>query len=176
MVNVALPTIREGLGTLSGLFLEQERPDARLTQLKAAIDEMQRVVRGFGADRFGHMEDFARGEVTIQFVYRAVPVTIKASSKGYAMAWLRQNPWSARRRCSEAEHQHRALRLGQVAVYSILRDWLKGQITAIEVGLIPFEGAFLGQIMLPNGETVLERIAGRPDLIALPAPEPKQGA
>lgn len=37
-----------------------------------------------------------------------------------------------------------------------LRDWIKGQVTAIETGVLTFEGAFLGQILLPSGKTVLE--------------------
>jgi hypothetical protein len=56
------------------------------------------------------------------------------------------------------DYERRALRVGQVAVYSILRDWIKGQVTAVEVGILSFEAAFLGQIMLRDGETVLERI------------------
>lgn len=43
-----------------------------------------------------------------------------------------------------------------MAVYSVLRDWIKGQVTAIETGILSFEGAFLGQILLSNGQTVLE--------------------
>ena len=41
-------------------------------------------------------------------------------------------------------------------VECFLRDWVKGQVTAIETGMLSFEGAFLGQILLPNGQTVLE--------------------
>ena len=50
------------------------------------------------------------------------------------------------------------LKQAQISVYSILRDWIKGQVTAVEVGMLSFEGAFLGQILLPSGETVLERL------------------
>ena len=46
--------------------------------------------------------------------------------------------------------------MAEVAVYSLLRDWIKGQVTAIECGILSFEGAFLGQILLPSGRTVLE--------------------
>jgi CHASE3 domain sensor protein len=35
----ALPAIREGLATLGHLYLQQDRPDERLVQLKAAIGE-----------------------------------------------------------------------------------------------------------------------------------------
>jgi signal transduction histidine kinase len=37
--TASLPTIREGLATLSGLYLQGDRPDERLVQLKAGIDE-----------------------------------------------------------------------------------------------------------------------------------------
>ncbi len=41
------------------------------------------------------------------------------------------------------------------------RDWIKRQVTAIETGILSFEGAFLGQILLPNGRTVLEEATER---------------
>jgi hypothetical protein len=40
---------------------------------------------------------------------------------------------------------------------AVLRDWIKGQITAVEVG------------MLPSGQTVLDRIE-QDNLLSLPAP------
>jgi hypothetical protein len=61
-----------------------------------------------------------------------------------------------------------ALKQGQIAVYSMLRDWIKGQVTAVETGILSFEGAFLGQILLPSGDTVLERVE-RENLLALPS-------
>ena len=54
----------------------------------------------------------------------------------------------------------------------MLRDWIKGQVIAIETGMLSFEAAFLGQIMLPTGETVLERIERDNVLMSLPAPPP----
>ena len=60
---------------------------------------------------------------------------------------------------------------GQIAVYSVLREWIKGQLTAIETGMLSFEAAFLPCIMLPTGETVLERI-DRDNVLPLPGPTP----
>lgn len=85
-------------------------------------------------------------------------------------AWRAGRPWSNSSRIGRHQHEIRALTIANVAVYSILRDWIKAQVTAIAVGMLTFEGAFLGQLVLPNGETVLERI-GRSDLLALPAPK-----
>ena len=135
-------------------------PYESATSGKNAIDDMQKLLQGFGVQRFGVMEDFQAGEVIVQFTWRERNITIKASFKGYAAAWLRHHPWNTRMRGTLAMHEERALKQAEIAVYSILRDWIKGQVTAIEVGMLSFEGAFLGQIMLPTGETVLEHVTG----------------
>ncbi len=141
-------------------------PYENATSGKAAIDEMQKILRAFGAASFGVMEEFDRGEIVVQFVWRERRVTIKASAQGYAAAWLRHHPYTHRMKSTRIEHERKALQQAHVSVYSILRDWIKGQVTAVEVGMLSFEGAFLGQIMLPAGDTVLERIE-RSGLLAI---------
>ena len=145
-------------------------PYENATSGKAATEEIRRIVQGFGAASFGVMDDFAAGTVTVQFVWRERRVTITASAKGYAAAWLRAHPHTHRMRTSKIEHERKAMKVGQIAVYSILRDWIKGQITAVEVGMLSFEGAFLGQILLPSGDTVLQAIEQR-GLLQLEAPK-----
>ena len=54
------------------------------------------------------------------------------------------------------QHEARAMDQAKISVCSVLRDWIKGQITAIEVGILSFEGAFLGQILLNDGRTVFD--------------------
>lgn len=131
-------------------------PYENSTSGEKALGEIQKLLRGFGCNRFGSMVDDTAGEILIQFEYRERPVSVKASIKGYAAAWLKEHPYGSRMRCNRTEHERKALDIARMAVYSILRDWIKGQITAIETGILSFEGAFLGQIMLPNGRTVLE--------------------
>jgi hypothetical protein len=133
-------------------------PYESATTGKNAVAETQRILRAFGAASFGVMEDFAAGTVIVQFEYRGRRVSIQASSKGYAAAWLRAHPWSPRMRCSLQDHERKAIEQGQISVYSILRDWVKGQVTAVETGMLSFEGAFLGQILLDDGRTVIERL------------------
>lgn len=133
-------------------------PYENATSGKTAISDMQKILQTFGAASFGVMENFERGEVIVQFTWRERNITIKANAKGYAAAWLRHHPWSSRMRTQKVEHERKALKQANISVYSILRDWIKGQVTAIEVGMLSFEAAFLGQILLPNGETVLERL------------------
>jgi hypothetical protein len=127
---------------------------------KAAVAEMQKILQGFGASSFGIMEDFDAGEVIVQFKWRERQVTIKASIKGYANAWLKHHPYTSRMKCNLAAYHKKARDQANISVYSIIRDWIKGQITAVEIEMMSFENAFLGNIMLPSGETVMERITG----------------
>jgi hypothetical protein len=143
-------------------------PYASSTSGRSAMDDIRKTIQVFGCSKFAPMEDFAAGTVSIQFEYRGRMVQVNASAKGYAAAWLRQNPYSRRMRMSQVDHERRALEKGQIAVWSILRDWIKGQLTAIETGILSFEGAFLGQILLPNGETIHDRIMSQG---LLPSPD-----
>ena len=122
-----------------------------------ALSDIQKLLRTFGCNKFASGSDEDIGEVFVQFEYRERQVLARASMRGYAAAWLRHHPYSSRMRCSKVEHEKKALAVASTAVYSILRDWIKGQLTAIETGVLTFEGAFLGQILLPTGRTVLEQ-------------------
>lgn len=136
-------------------------PYESATSGERALGEIQKILRGFGCSKFGSMADDEAGEVLVQFEYRGRPVSVKASVKGYAAAWLREHPYNpSRSRSSKVDHERKALNIASIAIYSLLRDWIKGQVTAIETGILSFEGAFLGQIMLPSGETVLDRVTG----------------
>jgi hypothetical protein len=140
-----------------------------------AIKEVQKILQRFGCSSFGHMADFGKGELLIQFEYRGTQVSAKASINGYAAAYLKEHPYSHRMKKNRQQHEAEARRIASVAVYSILRDWIKGQITAVETGILSFEGAFLGQILLPTGRTVLEEVADskmlpEPKIIALNKP------
>ena len=56
-----------------------------------------------------------------------------------------------------------------VAVNSILRDWVKGQIMAIETGLTEFQHVFLPYMLTASGETVAELVDRRgSELLELP--------
>lgn len=148
-------------------------PYSSSTSGRSAMDEIRKIIQAFGCSKFAPMEDFEAGKVIIQFEYRGRMVQVEASAKGYAAAWLRQNPHTNRMRISKIDHERRALEKGQIAVWSILRDWIKGQLTAIETGILSFEAAFLGQILLPSGETVLQRISSQG---LLPSPESRGDA
>jgi len=133
-------------------------PYENATSGDKAIGEIQKMLRAFGCQRFATGEDYESGELFIQFEHRGRQVQLKAGAKGYAAAWLRAHPYGPRVRSSRADHEAKALKIGGIAVYSILRDWVKGQVTAIEIGMLTFEAAFLSHILLPSGVTVIEHV------------------
>lgn len=137
---------------------------------KRAIEDIQKILRQFGCNKFATGEDFETGELFVQFEHRDRLIHLKASAKGYAAAWLREHPYSHRMRCTRAEHEQRALEIGGVAVYSVLRDWIKGQVTAIEIGILTFDAAFLSHIMLPSGKRVIEELHDR-KMLPIPTEE-----
>jgi len=131
-------------------------PYENSTSGQNALADIQKILTRFKCQQFGSMVDNEIGEVRVMFSWNGRQVVIPASMRGYAAAWLKEHPYSHRMRCSKIEHEANASKIARTAVYSILRDWIKGQVTAVEIGLLTFEGAFLGQIMLPSGMTVLD--------------------
>ena len=133
-------------------------PYENATSGNNAINDIQKMLRGFGCAKFATGEDYESGELFVQFEHRGRQVQLRASAKGYAAAWLKEHPFTTRTRSSRVDHEQRALKIGSVAVYSILRDWVKGQVTAIEIGVMSFEAAFLAHLMLPSGQSVIEHL------------------
>lgn len=66
------------------------------------------------------------------------------------------------------DYEQAALHQGHIAVNSILRDWLKGQVTAIECGILSFEAVFMPYMLTADGRPLIERIK---DENLLPAPQ-----
>lgn len=131
-------------------------PYEKATSGGAALEEIRKVLTKFGCARFGTMTDTEAGELIVQFSFRGRDVTARASYRGYAAAYLKEHPFTHRTRGSKTDHERKALKQAEISVCSVLRDWIKGQVVAIETGVLTFEGAFLGQILLPSGRTVLE--------------------
>lgn len=131
-------------------------PYESATSGKRAISDIERTLREFGCKKFGSWFDYEAATLEIQFEVRNRSVSLRASASGYAAAWLRKHPHTSRMRSTLAQHQQKASEIAEMAIYSILRDWIKGQVTAIETGLMSFEAAFMPHLMLPNGQRILD--------------------
>jgi hypothetical protein len=131
-------------------------PYADASSGQRAYEEIEKILRGFGCTQFGIMNDWQNGAVILQFQYRGRQVSITASWHGYASLWLKAHPWQPRSRRSGKEHEQLARRKGEIAVPSILRDWIKGQTTAVEAGLMPFDHAFMSHMLMPDGTRLID--------------------
>lgn len=112
----------------------------------------------FGCQSFGTMTDAERGVTIVQFKWQGRVVSLEASWKGYATAWLKWNPYTSRTRGTRTAHEQRALVQARISVCSVLRDWVKGQVTAIECGVLSFEAAFLPHMLLTTGERLIDHV------------------
>jgi hypothetical protein len=142
-------------------------PYADASSGASARDEITKVLRRFGCESVGFMDDFEQHEVLLAFRHRGRQVQLRASAKGWAQLYLKENPYSSRRRVTRVEWERKALRQGHVAVNSILRDWIKGQVTAVECGILSFEAVFMPYMLTADGRPLVERIG---DMLPPPAP------
>jgi hypothetical protein len=91
-------------------------PYENATSGNNAVQEIQKILRGFGCGKFGTGEDFDTGELFIQFEHQGRMVHLKASARGYAAAWLKEHPHGPRIRATRAENEAKALHIGGIAV------------------------------------------------------------
>jgi hypothetical protein len=143
-------------------------PYASATSGAGARDEITKILRRFGCESVGFMDDFEKHEIVLAFTHRGRPIQLRASAKGWAAMYLKENPYTPRRRASRVEHETAALRQGQIAVNSILRDWIKGQVTAVECGILSFEAVFMPYMLGRDGRTLMEHVELQS---LLPAPQ-----
>ena len=134
-------------------------PYANATTGYKARQDIAKLLEKFGCQSVGFMDEFNTQSILLAFTWRGRNVQLRASAKGWATLYLREHPWNNRRRKTRAEYERAALDQGMIAVNSILRDWVKGQITAIECGLMPFEHVFLPYMLTNGGITLAEEMA-----------------
>jgi hypothetical protein len=143
-------------------------PYASATSDMRAREEIRKILSRFGCESIGFMDDNTQHEVLLAFTHRGRQIQLRVSAKGWAAMWLKENPYNGRRRMTRHEYEQAALQQGRIATNSVLRDWVKAQITIIESGIVSFESVFLPFMLTSDGRTVIEKIK---DTNLLPAPE-----
>ncbi len=131
-----------------------------------AREEISRILRAFGCEFIGFMDNFDDHSVLLAFTHRGRQLQLRASAKGWAALYLKKQPWNGNRRSLRQNYEQAVLRQGHIAVNSILRDWIKGQVTAVECGILSFEAVFLPFILDVSGRPMLDRV-----IELLPKPE-----
>lgn len=133
-----------------------------------AINELQKTLAAFGCQSFGTMTDTERQVMIVAFKWRDRQVHLEASWKGYAAALLKSRGHLKGYGETQRRREEKALEQAKVSVCSVLRDWVKGQTTAVECGVMSFETAFMPHMLLKDGRRVIDA-AQAANL--LPAPE-----
>lgn len=144
-------------------------PYENATSGSAALVEAEKILRKFGCDNFGVMQDWSRCVTVVQFQWKERRIHLEASWGGYAARWLKEHPYRYRANYSRDAHEKRAKERGQLAVPSILRDWIKAQVTAIEIGVMPFDHAFMPHMLAHDGRRVADLMT---ETLQLEAPKP----
>ncbi|BBZ93136.1 hypothetical protein BRDID11004_59650 [Bradyrhizobium diazoefficiens] len=123
----------------------------------AARDEITKLLRRFGCAEIGFLDNYEEHEVLLVFKHRGRQMQLRASAKGWAALYLKEHPYNYRHKGGEQQHREKALAQGHVAINSILRDWVKGQIMAVECGMLSFNDVFLPFMLTHDGRTISER-------------------
>lgn len=134
----------------------------------AARDEIVQLLRRFGCESVGFMDDFEGQTIFLAFKHRGKSVQLKASAKGWAAMYLKAHPYNKNHRMGRTQYEQKIVAQGLIAVNSILRDWVKGQITAVECGILSFEAVFMPYMLTSDGRPLIERIAAMPELLEAP--------
>jgi hypothetical protein len=143
-------------------------PYASASSDDTARKEVRKILLRLGCKDIGFQDLDTEHALLLQFKHHGRPTQLKVSAKGWAALYRREKPWTPRHRRSQVEYEQAALRQGLAAVNSILRDWIKGQVTAVECGVLSFEAVFLPFMLTSDGRTVSERVE---ELGLLPSPE-----
>ena len=135
-------------------------PYENATSGAAARDEITKLLRRFGCESVGFMDDFEKKEILLAFRHRGRQVQLRASAKGWAQMYLKAKPYNSRySRGARVDYEQKAMAQGLIAVNSILRDWVKGQVTAVECGILQFEAVFMPYTLTHDGTPLLEKLA-----------------
>lgn len=118
--------------------------------------EIERTLARYGATAFGYATSLTAAQVVFELGGRRMRLDVTLPDRAaQEFTYLPKTPWVRR---SEAE----ADKLYQQAVrqrWAALGLWIKAQCEAIDSGVVTAEQAFLGWIVLPDGQTLAQKIA-----------------
>lgn len=134
-------------------------PYQTATSGEKARAEITKILRRFGCESIGFMDDYQTHEVLLAFRHRGRAIQLRASAQGWAAMYMKAKPFNSYRRRKKHEYETDALRQGHIAVNSILRDWVKGQVTAVETGVLSFEAVFMPYMLTSDGRPLTDRLA-----------------
>ena len=114
-------------------------PYYHTTNAQTARDEIIRRLSAVGCTDVEFEDDRDAYTVTVRWEHNGRKCAITGSARGWAHHHLTSYPHTSRMRLPGSAYHKQVLDKGQVAVNSILRDYLRCQLAAVETGAVSFE-------------------------------------
>ncbi len=128
---------------------------------------IRKMLMKFGVDRIIFDEDFNKAEICVKFKYKDYPVSMPINYGSLSRLYIKEDPWTARRRCSQSEWEHDKRTIAYNASFSLLDDFLKGLIIIVEMGVFSFEEIFVSYFTDKQGHRLGEILTKKlPDFIS----------
>jgi hypothetical protein len=156
---MSVPDSSAPTGTVVGRSTRKRRGHKTGVPYENANEEISKVLKRLDCKNIGFKPLDDTHEVLLEFERRGREIQLRVSAKGWAQAFLKKQPWSYRHRRSRVEYEQDALQQGHIAVHSMLRDWVKGSVTAIECGILSFDAVFLPFMLTHDGRPLIERVS-----------------
>lgn len=131
--------------------------DSEANPLQAQA-RIRKMLLKFGVSRLRFDEDIEKGEIKVEFIYKEFPVSLPVNIHRLAERYLEDDPWTPRRRSSRSEWATKKKEVAQNAAFSLLEDFLKGLLMAVELGVFSFEEIFLSYFRDAQGRRLGEVI------------------
>jgi hypothetical protein len=136
------------------IFAMSDLPYASSTAGASREKEIREMLRAAGASAVGFMVDDDADAVICQFRISGRQVTVPVSVAAYAQAYNRSYPCGSR--TSLEDHQRKARKQAETAVWAVLADWIKAQTAMILCGFLDADTAFLPHIHAPDGRRIAD--------------------
>ena len=76
--------------------------NSKADPLKAQMS-IRKMLQKFGVDRIGFDEDFKNFTIVVYFTYNNFPISIPVNYKDLSEMYIKDDPWTHRRRCTQEE-------------------------------------------------------------------------
>jgi len=126
--------------------------------VEKSVADIQRTVTRFGADKFGFMQGSDRAQVGFELRGMAIRLDLMLPDRNDPRFWQTNHKRPQKRSREQAweawEGECRRLWRSLAAV-------VKAKVVAIEDGISTVEKEFLANLVLPEGQTVIEAVGPR---------------
>ncbi len=125
--------------------------------------EIEGLLEKYGAESFLTGWDKDKGRSFVAFQYQGRPYRIEVPIPSVENKDFWQTPAGKKRTEAQARSAHNQVCMSRWRAMLLM---LKANLEAVDLGLLSFEAAFLGQAMIPGGQTVAEALLPQLDRIA----------